>query len=159
LVVRLALDQEGEMAEWKPKNVVVGVDGSDQAHRAASAAVSIARVHGARLHVITVVRPPEGWWGVVGSPPPADVLSTSMERAQRDVLDKTLSGIDSDGLEVVSAEEIGDPASALSDYCERIEAELLVVGRRGAGMIERLVLGSVADRLAHHAPCALLIVP
>jgi nucleotide-binding universal stress UspA family protein len=34
-----------------------------------------------------------------------------------------------------------------------------VVGRRGAGVVERLVLGSVADRLAHEAPCPVLIVP
>jgi nucleotide-binding universal stress UspA family protein len=35
----------------------------------------------------------------------------------------------------------------------------LIVGRRGAGLVERMVIGSVADRLAHHAPCPLVIVP
>jgi nucleotide-binding universal stress UspA family protein len=82
-----------------------------------------------------------------------------MERAQRSVLDKTVAAVEMSDLDVTATEEIGDPASALSDYCEQVGAGLLIVGRRGAGMVERLVLGSVADRLAHHAPCALMIVP
>jgi nucleotide-binding universal stress UspA family protein len=147
------------MTAWSPKQVVVGIDGSDQSKHAAAVAAALARSHGARLHVITVVRPPEGWWGVVGSPPPADALAASMEHAQRTVLDETLERLDTAGLEVLSSEEIGDPSSALVDYCSRVGADLLVVGRRGAGMVERIVLGSVADRLAHHSPCPLLIVP
>lgn len=147
------------MAVWDPVQIVVGVDGSEQSIRAARVAAGLARASGSGLHVVTVVRPPEGWWGVVGSPPPAEALSASMERAQRSILDTTLGAIDTSDLEVVSTEEVGDPASALSTYCETVGAGLLVVGRRGAGMVERLVLGSVADRLAHHAPCALMIVP
>jgi nucleotide-binding universal stress UspA family protein len=147
------------MTMWDPVQIVVGVDGSDQSVRAAKVAAGLARSHGSKLHVVTVVRPPEGWWGVVGSPPPADALVASMEKAQRSVLDTTVGSIDVSGLDVVATEEIGDPASALSAYCEQVGAGLLIVGRRGAGMVERLVLGSVADRLAHHAPCALMIVP
>lgn len=147
------------MTEWNLHNVVVGVDGSEQSRRAAATAAAIAQTHHARLHVITAVRPPEGWWGVVGSPPPADALAASMEHAQRTVLDQTLESVDTEGIEVTSSEEIGDPSSALIEYCRGVQADLLVVGRRGAGVVERIVLGSVADRLAHHAPCPLLIVP
>ncbi len=147
------------MTVWDPVRIVVGVDGSEQSIRAARVAAGMARSHGSKLHVVTVVRPPEGWWGVVGSPPPADALSASMERAQRSVLDATLAAIDMEGIDVTVTEEIGDPAAALSAYCEQVGAGLLVVGRRGAGMVERLVLGSVADRLAHHAPCSLMVVP
>jgi len=147
------------MSVWDPKVVVVGVDGSDRSLRAAKVATEMARAHGARLHVVTVVRPPEGWWGVVGSPPPADALAASMSEAQRSVLDQALESIDAEGIEVTSAEEIGDPASALAEVCSSLDADLVVVGRRGAGMVERIILGSVADRLAHDAPCPVLIVP
>ncbi len=147
------------MTVWDPVQIVVGVDGSEQSIRAARVAAGMAKTQASRLHIVTVVRPPEGWWGVVGSPPPAEALVASMERAQRSALDKTLAAIDTEGVEVVATEEIGDPASALSSYCEQAEAGLLIVGRRGAGLVERLVLGSVADRLAHHAPCALMIIP
>lgn len=147
------------MGVWKPKTVVAGVDGSEQSVRAATVAADLCRCHGARLHVVTVVRPPEGWWGIVGSPPPADALSSSMSHAQRTILDDAIEGIDLSGLEWDATEEIGEPASALADVCRDKEADVLVVGRRGAGLVERLVIGSVADRLAHYAPCPVLIVP
>ena len=147
------------MAEWSPDLIIVGVDGSDQSIRASHVAAAMARVHGARLHVVTVVRPPEGWWGVVGSPPPADAMSRSMAEAQRTVLDRTIDRLDASGIEVTSAEEIGDPASSLVSLAADMDADLIVVGRRGAGMVERMILGSVADRVAHDAGCPVLIVP
>jgi len=147
------------MGVWSPQVVVVGVDGSEQSVRAASVAADLCRCHGARLHVVTVVRPPEGWWGIVGSPPPADALASSMSQAQQTILDSAIGGIDLGGLQWDASEEIGEPATALADVCREREADVLVVGRRGAGLMERLVIGSVADRLAHYAPCPVLIVP
>jgi len=147
------------MTEWKPKVVIAGVDGSDQGIRAAGVAADLCRCHGARLHLITVVRPPEGWWGIVGSPPPADALASSMSQAQQSILDIAISQLDLEGVEWDASEEIGEPATALADVCRERDADVLVVGRRGAGLVERLVIGSVADRLAHYAPCPVLIVP
>jgi nucleotide-binding universal stress UspA family protein len=147
------------MSDWVLRVVVVGVDGSDQSTRAAAVAASLARNSGATLHIVTVVRPPEGWWGVVGSPPPAEAMSSAMSKAQRSILDATVAGLDLDGVDHESSQEIGDPASELVRYCEAVDAGLLVVGRRGAGMVERLILGSVADRLARDTPCPLVIVP
>ena len=144
---------------WSPKVVVVGVDGSDTSCHAAQAAADLARKNGARLYIVTVVRPPEGWWGIVGSPPPADVLTASMSQAQQTILDAVVEAVDLEGVEWDASEEIGEPATALSDVCTEQEADLLVVGRRGAGFVERLVMGSVADRVAHYAPCPVLIVP
>lgn len=144
---------------WHPAVVVVGIDGSERSLRAAQVAADLARVHSARLVIVTVVRPPEGWWGIVGSPPPAEALASSMSEAQKGILDVAMRGLDLDGLEWEATEEIGDPASALSDVCRDRDADLLVVGRRGAGVLERLVIGSVADRLTHYAPCPVMIVP
>ena len=87
------------MATWGPKVVVVGVDGSEQSKHAAAVAADLVRCHGARLHIVTVVRPPEGWWGIVGSPPPADSIASSMSEAQRGILDLTIEGVDLEELE------------------------------------------------------------
>ncbi|HSG79180.1 MAG TPA: universal stress protein, partial [Acidimicrobiia bacterium] len=114
---------------------------------------------GAKLFLVTVVRPPEGWWGIVGSPPPADALASSMTEAQQSILDVTVANIDLEGVEYLATEEIGEPAAALADVAREQDADLLVVGRRGAGFVERLVMGSVADRVAHYSPCPVLIVP
>jgi nucleotide-binding universal stress UspA family protein len=147
------------MSVWNPDVAVVGVDGSEQSIRAAAVAASLARESNARLFIVTVVRPPEGWWGIVGSPPPADALTSSMSKAQQSILDVTVGQLDLEGVAWEAMEEIGEPASALSDVCKERNADVLVVGRRGAGIVERLVMGSVADRLAHYAPCPVLIIP
>jgi nucleotide-binding universal stress UspA family protein len=81
-----------------------------------------------------------------------------MSEAQQTILDATIAGLDLEGVEWEATEEIGEPASALADVCRELGADLLVVGRRGAGLVERLVMGSVADRVAHYAPCPVLIV-
>ena len=139
--------------------VVVGTDGSDAAKRAAAIAASVARNNNAELHIITVVRPPEGWWGVVGSPPTPEAVADALAKAQRSILDGTLEAIEAEGVTVTTVEEIGDPAGVLMDYCKAQNAGVLVVGKRGAGIVERLIMGSVADRVVHHSPCPVLVVP
>lgn len=53
----------------------------------------------------------------------------------------------------------GSPASALLGLSDRTEADLIVAGTRGAGLMERLLLGSVATRLMRHSTRSLLVVP
>jgi nucleotide-binding universal stress UspA family protein len=142
-----------------PPVVVLGTDGSETAKRAAAVAVSVAQRHHAALHLVTVVRPPEGWWGIVGSPPTPEAVADALTRAQREIIDETLAAVDTGDLDVTTVEEIGDPASVLLDYCAEIGAGLLVVGKRGAGLMERLIMGSVADRVVHGSGCPVLVVP
>jgi nucleotide-binding universal stress UspA family protein len=145
--------------DWTPSVIIAAVDGSEQSDRAAALAASLARTHDARLILVTVVRPPEGWWGVTGEPPTPAALSEALITGQKRILSEVEKNIDLHDVEYTTLEELGDPTSALLALCERERADLLIVGRRGAGVVERMVIGSVADRLAHHARCPLLIVP
>lgn len=146
-------------ATWEPKLIVVGVDGSEQSKHAAALGAAMARSSGATLHLMTVVRPPEGWWGIVGSPPTPSALGQSLTDAQRLILDSITDELDLDGIDFETIEEIGDPARMLLAYCTDSGADLLIVGKRGASLIERLVLGSVANRVIHEAPCPVTLVP
>lgn len=141
------------------KTIVAATDGSERSIAAAQFAANLARESGAKLHVITVVRPPEGWWGIEGAPPPPRAMSEAVVDARQSILDGTMSKLDQTGLEVTTALEIGEPSGTIVKYCEDVEADLLVLGRRGAGFIERFVMGSVADRLAHYSSCPILIIP
>lgn len=145
--------------EWDPKVIAVGVDGSEGSTRAARLAAAIARARGARLLLVTVVRPPEGWWGIGGAPPPPEALSAALVEGQRRVLDETVAELDLDGVDYETVEELGDPAWRLIGVVESRDVGMLVIGRRGAGLAERMILGSVADRLSHHSPVPVLIVP
>jgi nucleotide-binding universal stress UspA family protein len=144
---------------WNPTTVVVGVDGSDGGNRAAEHAVDVARKWSARLLIVTVVRTPEGWWGIGGAPPTPEALSTALIEGQRQILDEVESSLSLDGVDYETIEELGDPVNRLLAVCDEHKADLLVIGRRGAGLVERVVLGSVADRLCHLAPCPTLVVP
>jgi nucleotide-binding universal stress UspA family protein len=145
--------------KWNPSTIVVGIDGSDGATRAAEYAVEIARRWGSKVLLVTVVRPPEGWWGIGGAPPTPEALSTALIEGQRQILDEVEEHLDLEGVDHDTIEELGDPVNRIVAVCEDNDADLLVIGRRGAGLVERVILGSVADRLCHLAPCPVLLIP
>lgn len=147
------------MDPWSPNVIVAATDGSEQSLRAANAAAALARTNDARLFIVTVVRPPEGWWGIVGAPPPAESLGNALADAQRVVLEKTVGAVDLAGVRFETVEEVGDPANQLAAFAEAKEADLLVIGQRGAGLVERIMVGSVADRLVHISSVPVLVVP
>ncbi|HEX7100558.1 MAG TPA: universal stress protein [Acidimicrobiia bacterium] len=145
--------------DWDIETIVAGIDGSEQSLSAARLATVIARRFGARLIIATVVRPPEGWWGIGGEPPAPEAFANAVVEARKEILDRAEASLDLEGVEYDTVEEVGDPAGALADLCRREDADLLVVGRRGAGLVERLLVGSVADRVTHIAPCPVITVP
>ncbi|HEY7705245.1 MAG TPA: universal stress protein [Acidimicrobiia bacterium] len=145
--------------EWTLKVIVAAVDGSESSTSAAKVAADLARLAKAKLILLTAVRTPEGWWGLANMPPEPEALSQALVDGQREVLQGTVEQLDLTGVDYQTAEELGEPAGAILGVLEREHADLLVLGRRGAGLVERVVLGSVADRLAHHSPCPVLIVP
>jgi nucleotide-binding universal stress UspA family protein len=52
----------------------------------------------------------------------------------------------------------GDPADALLDVAEERDADLIVVGNKGMTGAKRFLLGSVPNKVSHHAPCSVLII-
>jgi len=139
--------------------IVTGTDGSDSAAIAVSQAAQLAKLCGARLVLVSAVSAPSMVGGVGGF----EVLQTSWidasTQAATEVLERAIDGVTDLGIEVVAEVVTGDPAGELLQACERHGADLLVVGNRGMQGMRRFVLGSVASRCAHHAPCAVLIVP
>ena len=62
------------------------------------------------------------------------------------------------GVEAECYARRGDPAEAILDVAEEQEADLIVVGSKGMHGSRRFLLGSVPDKVSHHAPCSVLIV-
>jgi nucleotide-binding universal stress UspA family protein len=145
--------------DWNPNAIVVGVDGSETSTRAAEIATEIARARSAKLVLVTVVRPPEGWWGIGGAPPTPEALSAALVEGQQQVLKESEENLSLDGVDYETVEELGDPTSRLIAVAEERDAGLIVIGKRGAGLAERVMLGSVADRLCHHSPVPVMVVP
>jgi nucleotide-binding universal stress UspA family protein len=145
--------------DWQIDTIVTGIDGSEGSRRAAEHAVAMARHLRASLKIVTVVRTPEGWWGIGGAPPSPEALSEALVEGQQQILRETEEQLDLEGVDYETVEELGDPVSRLIAVCEINEADILVIGRRGAGLAERVILGSTADRLTHLASCPVLVVP
>lgn len=145
--------------DWQISTVVTGIDGSEGSVRAAQHAAAIARHWGASLKLVTVVRTPEGWWGIGGAPPSPEALSSALVEGQQQILKEIEENLDLEGVDYETVEELGDPVSRIIAVCDNKDADLLVIGRRGAGLAERVILGSTADRLTHLAECPVLVVP
>lgn len=145
--------------DWDISTIVIGVDGSEGSQRAAEHGVAIARHWKAKVKLVTVVRTPEGWWGIGGGPPSPESLSEALVEGQQKILAEFEEELDLEGVDYETVEELGDPATRLLAVCDSSEADMLVIGRRGAGFAERVILGSTADRLTHLAECPVLVIP
>jgi nucleotide-binding universal stress UspA family protein len=80
----------------------------------------------------------------------------------REDVEATLAGAAEDaraaGIEAATYPREGDPADAILDVAEELGADLIVVGNKGMTGAKRFLLGSVPNRVSHHAPCSVLIV-
>ena len=132
------------------KDIVVGIDRSATARRAAEAAADLASVYNANLHLVMCVKRTK----------PVDI-SNGSDRFHVDWLSEAEQFLDSVvvGLphaQVSQTVGLGDPAKMLCEEAERLEARAIVVGNRRVQGVSR-VLGSVAGGVARLAPCDVLV--
>ncbi|MFI5009065.1 MAG: universal stress protein [Solirubrobacterales bacterium] len=142
------------------RSIVVGTDGSDTATQAVSQAADLASAVGATLEIVSAYEPvpaqrlreerrdtPEELEWAIN--PREDVDSTLEVAAE--VARKA-------GVSVNTYSRQGDPADAILDVAEEREADLIVVGNKGMTGAKRFLLGSVPNKVSHHAPCSVLII-
>jgi nucleotide-binding universal stress UspA family protein len=142
------------------KSIVVGTDGSDTATKALTAAIDLARRHSARLHVVSAFAPvSEQRLRAEGRQVPQD---PEWMVNPREAVDATLGAAEQQvrgaGLEASTHAREGDPADSILDVAEETQADLIVVGNKGMTGAKRFLLGSVPNKVSHHAPCSVLIV-
>ncbi len=133
--------------------IIVGVDGSDTAAQAARVAGQLARGLGVAVHCVSAYDK-ETSFAVAQGSDQWDV--TSHDHAQ-ELAAQAAAGQVGSGLERTWAGVVGKPADVLISEAERLEASLIVVGNRRMQGLGR-VLGSVANSVAHSAPCDVYIV-
>jgi nucleotide-binding universal stress UspA family protein len=141
--------------------IVVGTDGSETASKAVDRAIELAAalpttrllvvsafapVSGARLRDESTQVPADLQWTVN---PREDVDATLQEAAER---------AEAAGVDVETFARQGDPADAILDVAEEQGADLVVVGNKGMTGAKRFLLGSVPNKVSHHAPCSVLII-
>lgn len=143
------------------KHIVVAVDGSPHSLAAARFVAGLPLDHRSRVTLVGVVEQP-----YVPRTAPRSALKlvraaiAEIQAGRRSELEKTIDGLASEfearAASVERTATVGLPADTILETSRR--ADLVVVGARGLGGFERLLLGSVSERVLHHAPCSVLVV-
>ena len=123
-------------------SIVVGTDGSDTAKEAVRQAVELAKSVGAELLVVSAFATHDRRRG-------ASVLAAARASTRR-----RTPGV----RRFRRFPRQGDPADAILDVAEERDADLIVVGNKGMTGAKRFLLGSVPNKVSHHAPCSVLII-
>jgi nucleotide-binding universal stress UspA family protein len=123
-------------------SIVVGTDGARLLIVSAYEPVSDHRLQSERLEV-----PDDLQWMVN---PREDVLAM-LGKAAKEARDAGLDTVETHARQ-------GDAADAILDIAEEQRSDLIVVGNRGMTGAKRFLLGSVPNKVSHHAPCSVLIV-
>jgi nucleotide-binding universal stress UspA family protein len=140
------------------QSIVVGTDGSETATEAVKRAAALAADWGATLHLVSAHTPAKAKVAVgAASVPEASGWVADADFKVDAVLDKAVTLAKTGGAEPKIHAPKGDPADALIKVAEQEGADLIVVGNRGMTGARRL-LGSVPNKVTHHATCSVLVV-
>jgi nucleotide-binding universal stress UspA family protein len=142
------------------KSIVVGTDGSETATKAVRQAVELAKSIGARVQLVSAYEPvPAQRLSEERREAPDDVQWAISPREDVDARLEDAAAIAREhavDVEVYSRQ--GDPADAILDVAEEQQADLIIVGNKGMTGARRFLLGSVPNKISHHAPCSVLII-
>jgi nucleotide-binding universal stress UspA family protein len=139
------------------RSIVVGTDGSETAQRAVEEASRLAVELGGELHIVSAFEPLRGTRIVVAPEGAAKVWAVPPDARVRSIVEEAVAGVRFHGVDAKSHTLTGDAADALIEIAELENADLIVVGSHGMHGVKRM-LGSVPNKVSHHARCSVLIV-
>lgn len=136
------------------EHILLAVDGSEHAVRAAKVAADLARRMESELRIVVAYDPIPPF---LGEPNMQAAINARLEDAQallkkaEAVVGEVPGGVHSEMLE-------GSSAEAIIEVANTRKSDLIVIGSRGLGRLAGLVLGSTSQKVVSHAPCPVLIV-
>jgi nucleotide-binding universal stress UspA family protein len=141
-------------------SIVVGTDGSETAGKAVQEAVDLAKQIGASIALVSAYEPVSSQrLREEARQVPSDLEWMVNPREDVDsTLEAAAEKVEAAGIKVETFAREGDPADAILDVAEEQGSDLIVVGNKGMTGAKRFLLGSVPNKVSHHAPCSVLIV-
>jgi nucleotide-binding universal stress UspA family protein len=141
-------------------SIVVGTDGSETAGEAVRQATELAKAIGASVYLVSAFEPvgnqrlreerqqvPEDMSWMVNE---REDVNATLRDAEEQLKEQ--------GVKVETFARQGDPADAILDVAEEQNADLIIVGNKGMSGAKRFLLGSVPNKVSHHAPCSVMII-
>ncbi|MGH2348149.1 MAG: universal stress protein [bacterium] len=146
-------------------HIVLGVDGSEASEKAVGMAAELASKLGSEVTVVhavadpMMIMPPVAPTEAMMTPPLlAEEALEDLEKAGREILARTSERLKNAGVACSTRLERGYAGNQVVQIARSSGADLIILGSRGHGKLEELLLGSVSDAVVREAPCSVLIV-
>ncbi|TXT55689.1 MAG: hypothetical protein BAJATHORv1_30069 [Candidatus Thorarchaeota archaeon] len=148
------MSSESEKVEVK--TILVAIDGSEHSDKAVRYACSMGPLLEAEVILLNVVPM------LVSATPYHDTVSDqpflALQKLGEDILENAKKIANSLNCPVTDLISHGDPASRIIEIAEERDADIIIMGSRGVSGIKRLFVGSISDKVAHHASCPVMLV-
>ncbi|CAG1065250.1 Putative universal stress protein [uncultured bacterium] len=131
--------------------IMVCHDGSENAQQALDEALKIFKPNNPEIILVTVVEGPADASSV------NEELTAKMVQERHDFLKKTSDMVAGRGFDVDAIMAVGDARAMIIETVKQKNPDIVVIGKRGAGVIKEMVLGSVSAYLVRHVKCPALV--
>ena len=134
-------------------NILVAVDGSEGSDRAVAQAIEIAKTCGAKLNFLYVANINQ----LAINAALTHAIIEAVKKAGKIILDRAVNMVPTE-IEHAVHFETGSPAAVILDFEEQLQADLIVMGSRGLGIVKGVLLGSVSQYITERAKSPVLVV-
>ena len=135
------------------KNILVPVDGSDGSDKAVAHAINMAEIYDAKLNFLYVANINQ----LAINAALSQAILEAVTKAGKTILDRAENMVPS-GIEKESFSETGSPAAVILEFEENLNADLIVMGSRGLGVVKGILLGSVSQYVIERSKCPVLVI-
>jgi nucleotide-binding universal stress UspA family protein len=134
------------------KNVLLPLDGSEEAEQRLEEAMSLVKVTNGELILLHVIEPFASWGQDIGNE------FSNSKHQRNEYLNKIKARVEAEGVSVKAVLIPGRPAEEICKYAVRDEVDIVLVSPHGASGILGWAIGSVADKVARHSPKPVLVM-
>ena len=137
--------------------ILVPVDGSDNSFRALEHATFLAtKIQEAQITAVYIIEDLPSLY--IYSPKTMEKVRADYKRESTKILERCKEMANKSGINIHTVLFEGDPASKIIGYSEMEKFDIIIMGSRGMGKFKEVILGSVSNKVLHHAKCSVMLV-
>jgi nucleotide-binding universal stress UspA family protein len=137
--------------------ILVPVDGSENSFRALEHAIFLStKIEGAQTTVTYIIEARPSVY--IYSPKVMEKVRADYKSESAKILERCKDMANKSGINIHTVLIEGDPASKIIRYSEMEKFEIIIIGSRGMGQFKEMILGSVSNKVLHHAKCSVMVV-
>ncbi|HZC49716.1 MAG TPA: universal stress protein [Nitrososphaeraceae archaeon] len=137
--------------------ILVPVDGSENSFRALEHAIFLSRkIEGTQTTVTHIIEGPPSVY--IYSPKVMEKVRADYKSESTKILERCKDMANKSGINIHTVLIEGDPASKIIRYSEMEKFDIIIIGSRGMGQFKEMILGSISNKVLHHAKCSVMVV-